>query len=95
MKKIMKRVIAVAACAVLTLSSSYALDYLNIENVKDINDTLIGSLMRSNSDVVIFMPQDILRLGKYSRINTPGVAVGNWQFRFRKYHNTNNHDSLW
>ena len=67
----------------------HMLDYLNIENVKDINDTLIGSLMRSNSDVVIFMPQDILRLGKYSRINTPGVAVGNWQFRFRKYHFNN------
>ena len=62
------------------------LDYLKIDNVKDINDTLIGSLMRSNADVVIFMPQDILRLGKYSRINTPGVATGNWQFRFRKYH---------
>lgn len=60
------------------------LDYLNIEKVEDINDTLIGSLMRSNADVVIFMPQDILRLGANSRINTPGVPYGNWQFRFRK-----------
>ncbi len=35
MKKIMKRVIAVAACAVLTLSGSYALDYLNVEKQKE------------------------------------------------------------
>lgn len=35
MKKIMKRVIAVAVCAVLTLSGSYALDYLNVEKQND------------------------------------------------------------
>lgn len=62
------------------------MNYLHIDNPKDLNDTLIGSLMRSNADVVIFMPQDILHLGKYSRINTPGIASGNWQFRFRKNH---------
>lgn len=65
-------------------------DYLKITFTKDINDTLIGSLMRSSADVVIFMPQDILRLGKYSRINTPGTTNGsNWQFRFRKWHFNN------
>ena len=61
-------------------------DYLKINGVEHINDTLIGSLMRSCADVVIFLPQDILRLGKNSRINTPGVASGNWRFRFRKEH---------
>lgn len=60
------------------------LDYLKIDNVADINDTLIGSLMRSKANVVIFLPQDILHLGKESRINTPGVAFGNWNFRFKK-----------
>ncbi len=60
------------------------LDYLKINNVNDIHDTLIGSLIRSNADVVIFMPQDILRFDKNSRINTPGKASGNWKFRFRK-----------
>ena len=46
MKKIMKRVIAIAACVVLTLSSSYALDYLNIEkqnNVQKQNGELVTS----------------------------------------------------
>jgi len=57
-------------------------DYLHIENDKDIVDTLIGSLMRSRADVVIFLPQDILHTGKYSRINTPGTSIGNWQYRF-------------
>lgn len=60
------------------------LDYLHINNVSDINDTLIGSLMRSRANVVIFMPQDILHMGKESRINIPGIAFGNWKFRFRK-----------
>lgn len=65
---------------------SAMLDYLNISNVEDIHDTLIGSLMRSNANVVIFLPQDLLRLGKESRINTPGVAFGNWRFRFNRKH---------
>ena len=60
------------------------ISYATINNVNDIHDTLIGSLIRSNADVVIFMPQDILRFDKNSRINTPGKASGNWKFRFRK-----------
>lgn len=60
----------------------YMLDYLNLHRVEDINDTLIGSLMRSCADVVIFMPQDILHLGKETRINTPGTTFNNWKFRF-------------
>ena len=59
-------------------------EYLRIDRDEDIHDTLIGSLMRSNADVVIFMPQDILRLGKESRINIPGNPFNNWRFRFKK-----------
>lgn len=59
-------------------------DYLNINDNIYISDTLIGSLMRSSADVVIFLPQDILHLGVESRINTPGQASGNWQYRFVK-----------
>lgn len=60
------------------------MDYLRISDPADINDTLIGSLMRSSADVVVFLPQDILHLGKNSRINTPGTTNANWQFRFRR-----------
>lgn len=62
----------------------YMLDYLQIGRVEDILDTLIGSLMRSNADVVIFQIQDILHMGKESRMNVPGKPYGNWTFRFRK-----------
>ena len=40
--------------------------------------------MRSRANVVIFSPQDLLHMDKYSRMNTPGVASGNWQFRIDK-----------
>lgn len=59
-------------------------DYLQIWDDKDILDTMIGSLMRSRANVVIFSPQDLLHMDKYSRMNTPGVASGNWQFRIEK-----------
>ena len=59
-------------------------DYLCIWNDSDILDTMIGSLMRSNANVVIFSPQDLLHMNRYSRMNTPGVASGNWQYRFLK-----------
>lgn len=59
-------------------------DYLCITRDEDILDTLIGSLMRSSANVVIFTPQDLLHMGAESRINTPGKASGNWQFRFLK-----------
>ena len=59
-------------------------DYLCIWRDEDILDTMIGSLMRSNANVVIFSPQDLLHMDKYSRMNTPGLASGNWQFRIDK-----------
>ena len=59
-------------------------DYLCIWKDEDILDTLIGSLMRSRANVVIFTPQDLLHMNKYSRMNTPGIAIGNWQYRFLK-----------
>jgi len=58
--------------------------YLNIYNDNDIIDTSIGALMRSNADVVVFMPQDILGLGAEARINVPGKDDGNWTFRFQR-----------
>ena len=46
--------------------------------------------MRSSADVVVFTPQDLLHMDKYSRMNTPGVASGNWQYRFLKTDFSNN-----
>ncbi len=60
------------------------LDYLNLEKEEDIYDTLIGSLFRSNAKVCIFTMQDLLKLPKETRMNTPGKESGNWQFRILK-----------
>ena len=32
----------------------------------------------------VFPLQDVLGLGKEGRMNTPGIAAGNWAWRFKK-----------
>lgn len=38
---------------------------------------------RSNADVFVTPLQDVLELGSEARMNTPGKASGNWQWRFK------------
>ncbi|MBR6022583.1 MAG: 4-alpha-glucanotransferase [Kiritimatiellae bacterium] len=38
---------------------------------------------KSNADTFVAPMQDILELGSEARMNTPGAASGNWQWRFR------------
>jgi 4-alpha-glucanotransferase len=49
-------------------------------------DGLLDALMRvalmSVADTVIFPFQDLLKLGKETRMNLPGTAFGNWEWRF-------------
>lgn len=47
-------------------------------------DTAIHAMLHSKANVVIFLIQDLLHLGKYTRMNLPGSSVGNWQFRVLK-----------
>lgn len=70
------------------------LDYLNLNNKEDIYDTLIGSLFRSNAQVCIFTMQDLLKLGKETRMNTPAIKDNNWRFRVLKKE-INNDLSTW
>lgn len=56
-------------------------EYLRIDDDKDIIDTMIGSLLRSNADTVILTLQDLLHLGSDARINKPGTMSGNWCYR--------------
>ena len=44
-------------------------------------DALIRALMISPAELVVLPVQDIFRLGSEHRMNTPGVASGNWSFR--------------
>ena len=44
-------------------------------------DNAIVNLYRSSANMVIFTMQDILKLGNEARMNTPGVAKGNWEWK--------------
>ncbi len=45
---------------------------------------LIREVFKSVSDLVIIPVQDLLMYGSDTRINTPGVAAGNWSYRVTK-----------
>jgi len=56
--------------------------YLKKEiSVNELNWELIRILLESKADMVIIPAQDILGLGQENRMNLPGVAQGNWQWR--------------
>ena len=54
--------------------------YLNSTG-EDIHWSFIRALMQSVADTVIFPMQDILGLGAEARMNIPGTAEGNWDWR--------------
>ena len=49
---------------------------------RDAVEGTVRALMRSRAARVIFPLQDLLGYGADTRVNTPGVAEGNWQVRF-------------
>lgn len=50
----------------------------------DIAWDFIRAALASVACFAIFPMQDVLRLGNQARMNTPGVATGNWAWRFRE-----------
>ena len=46
--------------------------------------SLIRLMMASVADTAIILMQDCLELGKESRMNTPSMPYGNWQWRMQK-----------
>lgn len=51
-------------------------------NGKEIHWDLIRLASQSIADVCVFPMQDVLGLGTEARMNFPGVALGNWEWRF-------------
>lgn len=49
----------------------------------DIGWDMIRLALSSVADMAIFPLQDVLRLGSDARMNIPGLAEGNWSWRFR------------
>lgn len=46
--------------------------------------TFIKTAFACVGDTLVIQMQDYLELGKYCRMNTPSVSVGNWQWRMKK-----------
>ncbi|HRV30456.1 MAG TPA: 4-alpha-glucanotransferase [Kiritimatiellia bacterium] len=57
------------------------LDYLRTDG-REIHWDLINLGARSNGNTFVVPLQDLLGLDSSARMNTPGVASGNWQWRF-------------
>jgi 4-alpha-glucanotransferase len=58
-----------------------ALQYVGT-NGQEINWAFIRAVMTSVANVAIFPLQDVLGFGSESRMNTPGLADGNWRWRY-------------
>ena len=56
--------------------------YLNTDG-REINWTMIRTLMASVADTVLFPLQDVLGIGSEGRMNLPGSPSGHWRWRFR------------
>lgn len=58
-------------------------DYCSVpsDNITEACFCVMKTLLASHASRVIFPIQDILAFGKDTRMNTPGVAVGNWAYR--------------
>jgi 4-alpha-glucanotransferase len=54
--------------------------YLRV-NGQDISWDLVRACYRSVARLAIVTAQDLLQLGSEARMNTPGTAMGNWQWR--------------
>ena len=63
------------------------LDYCNCNEGEDWNlccEKIIKTLLSSPASTVIFPVQDLLVYGADTRMNTPGTATDNWQYRITK-----------
>lgn len=53
-------------------------------NSREAYDALIETVFRSHAGLVMLPIQDLLLYGADTRMNTPGTAFGNWEFRLTK-----------
>ena len=65
-------------------TSDYVRRYFRIGEDEDAVKGLIAGAMASVGDTVIITVQDLLGLGKESRMNTPSTKEANWSFRVPK-----------
>ena len=61
--------------------TSYAREYLKIENDDALNWDMMDALWGSKAELAIVTAQDILGLGSEARMNEPSTVGKNWQWR--------------
>ena len=61
----------------------YAKEYMHKSEDESWCEAMLRTGMSTASKLFVMQMQDILELGEDSRINTPGVLGGNWQWRMR------------
>jgi 4-alpha-glucanotransferase len=60
---------------------TYVEDYLDVGR-SPIHWVCVRAMLASVADLAVFPVQDVLGLGGETRMNAPGTAAGNWQWRF-------------
>lgn len=61
----------------------HVMQVLNVEAVADVTDAMLDTILASPALLAVIPLQDLLHLGSEARMNVPGTAYGNWQWRFR------------
>ena len=61
----------------------YAKEYMHITKEEGWCWGMIRTGMATPSRLFVMQMQDVLELGPWARVNTPGIADGNWQWRMK------------
>ncbi|MEQ1591773.1 MAG: 4-alpha-glucanotransferase [Thiobacillaceae bacterium] len=56
---------------------------LNAADANQVLDAMQHTVLASQAALAILPMQDVLRLGSFARMNTPGTTEGNWRWRFQ------------
>jgi 4-alpha-glucanotransferase len=52
-------------------------------NSREVVWAIVRAALASQADTAIIPAQDLLELGSEARMNFPGIAIGNWQWRMK------------
>lgn len=61
----------------------HVLDVLGCPTAEQVAPAMINTVLSSNALLAMLPLQDLLGLGSEARMNVPGVAEGNWTWRFQ------------
>ncbi len=64
-------------------TQAYVRKLLQMQADEDPVDKMIETVMQSRANLAVIPMQDFLKLGSEARMNTPGVAQGNWRWKFQ------------